>query len=82
MEKEAPEVQHVNQNEKQMRITGNHQLLVTSGPEKDLSPFFKFLILVHYYNDQVCMPMLTQGPEELSVGKPEHVSTVYRQKRR
>ena len=47
----------------------------------DLFPFF-FLILVHCWDDQVCMLTLAQGAEEVSMGKPEHVSTGYRQERK
>lgn len=77
-ERQAPEAQHVNQNKKQTRIAANLQLSVTSGPELSLFPFFLFLILVHPYNVQVHTLRLAQGPKELSVGKPEHISTVYR----
>ena len=40
----------------------------------DLFPLSFFFFLVHCCDDQVCMPTLAQGAE-VSMGKPEHIST-------
>ena len=66
---------------KQTRITEYHPLSVISEPEWSFSIIF-FLILVHCCDDQEYMLTLAQGAEEVSMGKPEHVSTGYRQKRK
>lgn len=47
----------------------------------DLFPLSFFFFLVHCCDDQVCMPTLAQGAE-VSMGKPEHISTGTDKKRK